>query len=215
MKSTLLTLAASLFIAGSSFGALSVGITSSTTGAQFFLSGGGTLVPDGSLVVIGTFASAPAANASFETLKLAFTEYGRTTFTHAGAPNSGRFTRTGLAESNADPTIDDTDFTGKDLYMWVYSTPTESATAQQGIFTSVANANWNFAASVDPPANTTTAGIATIDTAIGAFIGGTQAGLVRNGATLTGLTLAAPVPEPSTALMMLMGLSAFSYRRRK
>jgi hypothetical protein len=179
--------------------------TNPNTGAYFVLSDGTTRLPDGNLVRIGTFATAPAADASAATLAAAFTEYGTTTSGHSAAAgaNKGMINRSGVA---AGAGVNETNFTGKNVYLWVYNAPTAAAATQWGVYGST-DASWKFAASVDdPPVSASTS---LITNAYGKAL--TQAAVTTG--TPNVYKLANAVPETST--FSLTALAALGLMRRK
>lgn len=68
--------------------AVSITLTEPAGGPRFVMESvfGDFVVPDGSLVGIGTFEVVPNPAASFEQLALTFQEFGTTQIGHAGAP---------------------------------------------------------------------------------------------------------------------------------
>ena len=207
MKLQVLILFSLVTAATNGIAALAINIASNpTTGAYFVLSDGATRIPDGSLVRLGSFAAAPATDSTLAQLELAFTEYAATTSGHTAASgaNKGLINRANIADAPGGAT--EVSFTGKNLYIWVYNTPTAAAATQFGVYTST-DASWKFAPSIDDPA--VSASTALINTAIGRGL--TPASLTTG--TPNVYRLANLVPETST--FSLVALAALGLMRRK
>lgn len=195
--------------------AVTVSISTAPTGAQFFLSGGTTVLADGTHIRVGTFASAPAAGATFTQLAAAFDEFTFTTSGSSSAPNTGRTNKTNL--TGAITGSPDSAFVGTKIYLWVYSAASSGSgiaptgeTLQQGVFsTSVATATFK------DQATAVALSTANLDQAFGSYEGGTPAQTLGAAGSVTKLTLAsAPIPEPSGSILALLGLGLLSRRKR-
>ena len=196
MNKQILVSLASLAIASSSMGAVTISLTGNpTSGPAFFTSvGAATPVLDGNLIRIGTFAVAPNAGSLFSDLASSFHEFARTTMGNAtpAAANTGHPVRnniTGSTDGNSPD--DDSFFLGKNVYIWVYNSVTADAAANQGIFSSTL-VYLDQATSV----STSTTGYVN---AFGAFNTGTPSSVAGTATVTSRFNLAAPgVPEPAT-----------------
>jgi hypothetical protein len=195
--------------------AVTVSISTAPTGAQFFLSDGTTVLPDGSHFRIGTFTAVPAANATFATLKETFQEFAITTSGSSSAPNTGRTNRTNIA--GATTGLADSEFVGDKIYIWVYNAPgvagdppADSPTLQQGVFSTTVTT-----ATFKDQATAVALSTANLDQAFGSYVsaGGTAASTTGATGAVTRLTLAAQIPEAST--FTLSALAVLGLMRRK
>lgn len=188
--------------------------TNPTTGIAFTSTAG--VLPDGSLVRIGTFTTTPAAGATFESLASSFREFGTTTSGHSNASgaNKGMIGRTNIAGASGGP--DDASFIGAEVYIWAYASPTADPNAPQGIYRAYdAAAVPAVAKFADQTAALSISTTKLLD-AYGTFApNGTAAAVNRSGNVITGATLGVPIPEPSTitggVALALLGL----VRRRR
>jgi PEP-CTERM motif len=184
-----------------------------TTGPQFTVSSG--FVPDGSLVRIGTFATAPSANALFSTLESSFREFGRTTMGHttSSAPvNQGRINRSNIAGIDGGTSPDgDSSFIGAAVYIWVYNSATANAAVQQGIFSTAQNTFLDQSTSVALSVNQFRTAIGKVNES------DIPAGVTINSANnlVTSFSLSVPVPEPTTSLTLMVFALAGAARRRR
>lgn len=222
MKKTILALLSVFALSSVANAAVTISVTSNpTSGAQVFLSGGSTVIPDGSHVRIGTFVDAgnaflePSTTATFAQLEASFREFGTISSGHTAATglNEGRINTTNIAgAATGEP---DSFFVNKRIFLWIYNEPSpgagvapSSATVQQGVFATSSAVFLDQAVAVGVSLNNLTR-------AYGQYTGGTAAttnSAVDNG--VTALTLGAPVPEPSSiALLGLIGLAGLRRKR--
>lgn len=202
---------ASFGFAATSNAAVIVSLTGNpVSGPAFFVTAGSsTVVPDGSLVRLGTFDAAPEANADFATFASSFREFARTTMGNASNVNTGHIVRNNLTGGTGPESPDgDASFIGKTIYIWVYNSATDSASVEQGVF-----------ATTLAYADQATALATSLTTYVNAF-GRSSAGAasVEKNAAQTAVTrfnLAPVVPEPSVTLSLgLLGALGLMRRRR-
>lgn len=128
---------ASLVLCSSAKAAVTINLSGNpTTGPVWNVPETG-LVKDGSLIRVGTFATAPAANATFADLEAAFSEFGRSTVgtDNVNGANTGHIQRSNIAGiEGGTSTQPDSFFATKQVYIWVYSTTASDATSPQGVF---------------------------------------------------------------------------------
>lgn len=183
---------------------------SPTTGPQFTVPGG-ALIPDGSTVRLGTFATAPLAGASFVELAAAFEEFGKIATgsgtDNASGANTGRIQRSNIAGgADAASPQPDSFFASKPVYIWVYS-GAASATASQGVFGS--------ATTFKDQATAVSVSMGSFINAFGDFKdGGAPASATVNAGAASAYRLATPVPEPSASILALLGIGLLSRRKR-
>jgi hypothetical protein len=165
------------------------------------------LIGNGNLVRIGTLTVPGLASS--------FVEFGTSTTLSVG-PGTSRVSGTAV---NTGGEADDAQFNAKDVYLWIYSTPTASATADQGLFRATAGTPaWVFP--TDGGAlDTVTLGVANINSAldIPGFTGAAVQAAGAEGNTLTNTALrlgTVAVPEPSASLLALVALGFITRRKR-
>ncbi len=190
--------------------ATSVSLSSlGNTGPAAYLNDGVTLVPNGSLVRIGTF-STPGDLSTF-------VQFGTSTVKTYPSLGGNPGKVVGSVASGTEE--DDTQFNGKDIYIWIYNAATEAAATQSGIFRATVNGTgdgWVFkdnnTGSLD--ADSSALDVAAINVAISPpGLNGASVGTGVN--TATSRLILAAVPEPTTATFAgLVGLLALSRRRR-
>jgi hypothetical protein len=202
-----------------------VSLSGSPTAGSVFVTNATTtsILPDGSLVRIGTFESAPAANSTFAALSSAFREFSRTTLGITRNPQvadpaqdgRGRMNRPNLTgiEGGTSPDADSF-FSGKAVYIWVYNSTAEDPLAAQGIFMSNQAAP-NFPAESLPTA--TAFSINQFRTAIGTHDPAANPAFVDLSGTntVTFFHLSAPIPEPSSTITLGIVAALGLMRRRR
>jgi hypothetical protein len=199
----------SLFVAAPLM-ATNVSFSTTSTGPRFVTTTG-SVVPNGSLVVVGRLTEAGNPTT--------FVEFGRTTLNTV----FGQTGRLGGATTNLDEADDDA-FNGANVWIWVYNSTTADPNADQALFRATAGTPlWTFPAN-GGATDLVTLGMAGVDVSVAPPANGgiTFAGnavIPANAANawgnFTGLMLAAPIPEPSVSLMAsLVGLGLLARRRR-
>ena len=166
-----------------------------TTGAQFTV--GGSVIPDGSTVRLGTFATEPAAGATFAELALSFMEFGQIAAgsgtNNAAGANTGRIQRSNIAGGNDEASPQpDSFFAGKPVYLWVYR-GAASESVPQGVFGS--------ATIFKDQATAVSVSMGSFASAFGSWGTGAGAASVTPGATAgtaSGYQLAGPGPGDTT-----------------
>ena len=211
----ILTIVASTVLVSTGRAAVTINLSGSPTAGPQFTVPGGALIPDGSTVRLGTFAAAPAANATFVELAAAFQEFGiiatgSGTDNLAGA-NTGRIQRSNIAGgAGATSPQPDSFFADKAVYIWVYS-GAAAPTASQGVFGS--------ATTYKDQATAVSVSMGSFVNAFGAFpapLGSAASFTPSNPAgTATGYRLAGAIPEPSVAFLAVGSVLGFLVRRRK
>lgn len=200
----------SLMLSLSVNAAVSITLTEGVGGPSFVMQSekGEFPVPDGSLVRIGTFETAPNPLAAFWQLDLAFQEFGTTQMGHPSVPGTGRISKVGiLGAPDGQP---DSYFVGKKIYLWVYGSSPQAGGVYQGIYGSSIN-SFVFGTGAY------TASIANLDLAIGNAIGNGGAfwqTSIGTGASGPVLRLVA-FPEPSATWLALTGTLICVGKRRK
>ena len=187
----------------------SVTLSSASTGPSVVTTSAINLVPNGSLIRVGTFIGGFAA--------INWVDFGVSTVKTAGVLAAARASKVTGSVTNTNGEADDTAFNGLPVYIWIYNSPTISATADQGIFRS----SFNF-----PTNDLAGTGDAVTPTAV-SFVGGIALegfGTSEYRATADNLTgnatgglfvLGAAVPEPSISLMLVSLLGLIAIRRRR
>jgi hypothetical protein len=225
-KTILSSLGCAIMLVSSSSAAITgVNLSGSPTTGSVFVTDATTtsILADGSLVRIGTFESAPAANSTFESLASAFREFSRTTLGITRNPQvpdpaqdgRGRMNRPGLVGIDGGTSPDaDSFFSGKTVYIWVYNSANADPLAAQGIFMS------NQAASAFPAESLPTSTSFSINqfrTAIGTHNPAANPASVDLNAnnTVTFFHLSAPIPEPSSVLTLSFVTVLGLLRRRR
>jgi hypothetical protein len=211
-----LTVVASALFAVNASAAVIISLSGNpTNGPQFVVgSGNSSFVLDGSLVRIGTFESAPAANSTFAALESAFREFGRTTIGHttAAAPtNVGRMNRSNLVGVDGGTSPDaDGFFVGKSVYIWVYNSASADSGAAQGIFSTAQNTFQDQSTALSLSINQFRTAIGTHNPAENP----TTTDINQTNNTVTFFHLSNPVPEPSSALIISL-VAALGFTRRQ
>lgn len=218
-KSTLLTAFAALAVASTSMGAVTINLSGNPNSGPQFFTGPGVVVPDGSLIRLGTFATAPAANVGFAAAEAAFSEFARTTMgrDNITTPTLGHPVRNNIAGSPDAVTSPQPDsfFIGKNVYVWVYGGTAQDPTANQGIYSTAL-------VYADQPTALSTSTTSYLN-AFGSFAPLGQAG--QQNATVaintaltpneaTSFLLASLVPEPSSLTLGLFAALGLLRRRR-
>jgi hypothetical protein len=222
MKLSILTTLAILGLASSSFAASFI-----TAGIDrgLVLSDGTTALSSG-IIRFGTFAAVNFATATQSELEAAFTEVLTTTgpFTYGGNPGLFEFTGdenpaltyAGGSTVYEGVTYDLTggidltnasDIAGSTVYAWVMNSTTPGSATQQAILSE--SAIWQDAQNFDP---STFFDTFNATRHIGTLSSTTLAGTSVPAVALSNI---AAVPEPSRALLGMVGLGALVFRRRR
>ena len=180
--------------------------TNPVSGAYFVVADGTTRIPDGSLVRLGTFDAPPVANADGAALNLSFKEYATTTVGHSAetVANKGMINRTNIPAGTG---VAETDFIGRQLYIWVYNAPTAVSATQWGVFTSDRTdipSPWKFPVDDLPLA----AGTLNINRAFG------SPGIPAEVSPGTLIYRLSGIPETSTLSLVVLAGLGFTRRRR-
>jgi len=216
MKKYLATsILASLVLAANSFAAVSINLSGNpNSGPQFFTgAGSSTVIPDGSLIRIGTFDAAPSAGAAFASYAGSFREFGRTTIGNATNvnPGTGRVNRLAILGGAApDSPDEDASFVGKTIYIWVYNSASASSdpSVAQGVFAT----SLTFADQATALSTSITGYINAFGTA---GDGGPAASVEKNANNLATRFNLAAVPEPTVTMSLgLLGALGLMRRRR-
>ena len=209
MKTFLAFLAISLSMPSLSK-ASTVTLSSTSTGPSVVTSTAVNLVPNGSLIIVGTFIGGIETLANWR-------EFGLSSVKSAGGGPSARASKVTGSVTNNNAEADDSQFNGLPVYIWIYNSTTISATADQGIFKSTFlfpnNDTSGTGDSVTPTAVSFVGGIALEGFGTSEFRAG-----VNNltGSTTGGLfILGAAVPEVSTSSLMLMSILGLAAIRRR
>jgi hypothetical protein len=182
----------------------------------------GTPLPNGSndLILLGSFNisnSTIAANGSNESFLMSHF----TTFASAvigqGNPNGAGSASDGYWTAVNANSASSLSIQTKEIYYWVFDTPTAPAATEYGIFTNPSNSNWFFPDDTSQPqSNTTDLSQVGHDT-MSILFGSYGVGLSRDGTSpLYNLGVVA-VPEPSTWVPALLAMGALvfgKFRRR-
>jgi hypothetical protein len=205
-----------IIAATSAHAAVTVSIQTAPTGAQFFLAGGGSVLPDGNHFRIGTFTAAPTAASTFAEMAATFQEFAFIATGSSSAPGTGRTNLTNIP--GAATGLPDSDFVGDKIYVWVYNQPAaagnppaNSPTLQQGVFSTTVTT-----ATGKDQATAVALSTANLDQACGSYasVGGTAATTVGATGQVTALTLAGQVPEASTSVLLFASLGLLARRKR-
>lgn len=201
-----------LLSATHSMGAVTISLTGNpTSGPAFFLSSG-AVVPDGSLIRIGTFDTAPSAGGTFLEFAASFHEFARTTMGNATNTNTGHPVRNNIAGGTGPESPDaDTFFIGKNVYIWVYGDADGDTTGNEG--QGLYSTTLTFA---DQPTALSTSTTGYIN-AFGKNVipGGTNANVVVSNGLVTRFNLAGVIPEPSSVVTLgLLSMLGLARRRR-
>lgn len=177
--------------------------------AQQFLNKDGVAL-SGGLVLVGTFADAASISLKPGSVDSSFSNIastaGWTQFSPLGISTNTAGRVGGQVIDNASSADF---FNGKPLFLWVFNGTTRSNSTEFGIFRAgSAQIPWAFPTNAGGVGDsltlsTTTSGAGTISA-----IGGV-------GSSASGLRLVAPVPEPGTVALLLVGAVGFASRRRR
>lgn len=212
MLKILLTLACSIFMGVAAQAAVTINLSGNpTTGPVWTISGGG-LVPDGSLVKVGTLTGAAPANATFEQLAAIFEEFGRTTVgtDNAIGANTGHIQRSNISGiAGGTSPQPDSFFATKAVYIWVYGDATGTSASPQGLFGS--------ATTFQDQATAVSVSMGSFANAYGQFPGGTAASFTpgATAGTASAYRLAAAIPETSSSLLGMLALGLLTVRRKR
>ncbi len=211
----------------SAFASLLLGVANSFGGAvswsaatdNGFADASGIKLPAGSLLLVGAFdISDTTIQANFNNLAFLsshFAPYGSSSIgtNVGGAP--------GFFFQNSSGNLDTTSpfaVAGNRIYIWAFNSASMGTATQQGIFTQTALSSWLFPHESDIP-NTTSVELTDLTTgdpgtlAAGADI--VIGGFKQGSGNTTDFNLA-PIPEPSTwVLVSLGGLALLYFRRRQ
>ena len=109
--------------------ASSVTLSSTSTGPSVFASNAVNLVPNGSLIKVGTFIGGVETLANWR-------EFGGSTVKNAGAGAAARASKVTGSVTNTNGEADDSQFNGLAVYIWIYNSVAVNASADQAIFKS-------------------------------------------------------------------------------
>ena len=177
--------------------------------AQQFLDRDGVALAGG-LVLVGTFSDAASISLKPGSVDSSFSNI-------ASTAGWTQFSQLGIATNTAGrvggQVIDNTSaadfFNGKPLFLWVFNGTTRANSTQFGIFRAgSAPVPWVFPTNAGGVGDSLTLST----TATGA---GTISALGGVGSSGSGLRLVAPVPEPGTVALLLVGAVGFASRRRR
>jgi hypothetical protein len=197
--------------------ATTVTLSSAASGPSVFLPGGTGLVPNGSVIRVGTLTNPN----DFST----FIEFGTSTVKNAGIGASAQPGKVTGSVTNANGETDDNQFNNLPVYVWVYNAatlPPDSASREliaQGLFRS---SDTNFPAN-DPAGvgDAATATAVSFTATVNLPFLASQASVNMTGDNGTGnptggrFVLGAPVPEPSVSLLGLGAAMLVGLRRRR
>ena len=191
--------------------ASAVTLSSTSAGPSVFASNAVNLVPNGSMIKVGTFLGGVETLANWR-------EFGGSTVKAVGIGVNAKNSKVSGSVTNNNAEADDTQFNGLAVYIWIYNSATVSATADQAIFKSSfvfpTNDLGGTGDAVTPTATSFTGGILAIE----GFTTGLYVANVDNGTgNLTGgkFILGAAIPEISTSMMLVSLLGLVAVRRRR
>ena len=191
--------------------ASTVTLSSTSTGPSVFASNAVNLVPNGSLIRVGTFLGGIETLANWR-------DFGVSTVKSAGIGASAKPSKVTGTVTNTGGDVDDAQFNGLAVYVWIYNSTTINPLAEQGIFKSTflfpVNDFSSTADSVTPTATSFTTAIGLE----GLFTAGQYIANADNGTgNLTGgkFVLGAPIPETSTSMFLASVLGLMTLRRRR
>lgn len=208
---TFLTFIALLTMVPSFTKASTVTLSSAATGPSVFASNALNLVPNGSLIRVGTFLGGVETAANWR-------DFGPSTVKTAGIGGGARASKVTGAVTNTGGEADDAQFNGLAVYIWIYNSVAVSLTADQAIFKSNAFVFPNNDLASAGDAVTPTAVSFTQSIALEGFTPGLFLPNADNGTgNLTGgkFVLGAAIPEISTSMMLISLLGLVVVRRRR
>ena len=192
--------------------ATTITLSGAPTGPSVFTANALNLVPNGSLIRVGALIGG--------TTSAYFVDFGPSTVKTAGIRGSARPSKIIGSVTNINGEIDDSQFNGLPVYIWVYNSPTISATADQGIFKSTFVFPTNDMGSPFD-AVTATAVSFTQPLAIEGFTEATFSptadngtGNLTGGAFVLGTVVAVPEYQPSLGLAIFVGMVGLRRRRK-
>ena len=208
---TILSLIALFSMVPAVLQASSVTLSSTATGPSVFASNAVNLVPNGSMIKVGTFIGGVETLANWR-------EFGGSTVKSAGPGATAKASKVTGTVTNNNAEADDSQFNGLAVYIWIYNSTTVSAIADQAIFKSTFvfpnNDLSGTGDSVTPTATSFTAGVVAIE-------GFSNGQFIANGDNGTGnatggkFILGAAVPELSTSMMLASLIGLVAIRRRR
>jgi hypothetical protein len=218
MKKTLLALA--LLGAVPMTHATTVTLSGGPTGPSVFQPGGTSLVPNGSVIRVGTLQTPGDVNS--------FIEFGTSTVKAAGPPGAQQPSKVvgsvANTEENPGVTPGDSDFDGDQIYIWIYNAttvptdPTARQAIEQGLFRSdtlfpTNDGSVGLNDSVSPQATSFLTAINLPFQLVQATVNMT--GDNGTGNATGGRFVLGAIPEPTTGMLALGAAMALGFRRRK
>jgi len=186
--------------------ATTLSFSTTRTGPAVFDSTNTLVVPNGSLVRVGTISNESDPNATF-------VEFGTSALASAGA--NPATARPGKLVGDATPSLAEanhTQFNGQTIYLWIYNAPTAGAATQQGIFkTNLVFPNNDTGGFGDSIIVTS----ATDITSVVAAPGYSAPQILAGDANDSKHFVLGAVPEPTASLLALLGVVAIGVRRRR